>query len=127
MPQGSVVSTLPQMEQTVSRSFTLSSARRSGTIAVSRFFMRCSTARRAERGPRPGSRASAWVRVSISVVAVTVKQGTPTRLGKPISGDIAVDSTIALIDNPQLASHHTQPMYAAGPEAAVLFLTADNQ
>ena len=60
------VSTLPQVAQTERFSFTCSSARSSGASAVSRFFIRCSTARRAERGPRPGSRASAWVSASIS-------------------------------------------------------------
>src|SRR5262249_42324334 len=38
----------------------------SGVINCSRFLMRCSAARRAERGPRPGSRASSWIRRSIS-------------------------------------------------------------
>ncbi len=60
-PHGSDVSTLPQIEQVESRSFTRSSARSSGASAASRFLSRWSTARRAERGPSPGSRASAWV------------------------------------------------------------------
>ena len=38
--------------------------------AVSRFLTRCSTARRAERGPSPGSRASADASVSISCDAM---------------------------------------------------------
>ena len=38
----------------------------SGSISCSRFLMRCSAARRAERGPRPGSRASSWISRSIS-------------------------------------------------------------
>src|SRR5205085_12049489 len=39
------------------------------------FFIRCSTARRAERGPRPGSRASAWVSASISCDAIVGRYG----------------------------------------------------
>ena len=64
--QGSDVSTLPQIEQVESLSATLLERASSGSSAVSRFFIRCSTARRAERGPRPGSRASAWDSASIS-------------------------------------------------------------
>ena len=71
--QGSDVSTLPQTEQTASVSLTRSSARSSGVSAASRFLSRCSTARRAERGPRPGRRASAWVRTSISWEAMAVE------------------------------------------------------
>jgi len=37
-----------------------------GSSAVCRFFIRCSTARRADRGPNPGNRASAWLNASIS-------------------------------------------------------------
>ena len=73
MPQGSVVSTLPQVAQTERFSFTFSSARSSGVSAASRFFIRCSTARRAERGPSPGSRASAWVSASISCDAMRAR------------------------------------------------------
>ena len=64
--QGSIVSTLPQTEQMASASATRSSALSKGVSAASRFLSRCSTARRAERGPSPGSRASAWVSASIS-------------------------------------------------------------
>ena len=60
-----VVSTLPQTEQVDRVSATACSAASNGSSAASRFFIRCSTARRAERGPRPGSRASAWVSASI--------------------------------------------------------------
>ena len=38
----------------------------SGAISGSRFLIRCSAARRAERGPSPGRRASSWIRRSIS-------------------------------------------------------------
>ena len=44
----------------------------SGAISNSRFLMRCSAARRAERGPRPGSFASNWIRRSISGPATAV-------------------------------------------------------
>ena len=37
---------------------------------LSRFFIRCSTARRADRGPSPGRRASCWTSASISVEAM---------------------------------------------------------
>ena len=40
--------------------------KRDGAIKSSRFLMRWSAARRAERGPRPGSRASSWISRSIS-------------------------------------------------------------
>ena len=58
---GSEVSTLPQTEQVDELVGDVPGARASsGSSAVSRFFIRCSTARRAERGPSPGRRASAW-------------------------------------------------------------------
>ena len=60
------MSTLPQVEQVDSVSETRCSAASSGSSDVSRFFIRCSTARRAERGPSPGSRASALRSASIS-------------------------------------------------------------
>ena len=41
-------------------------AEASGVISASRFLIRCSAARRAERGPSPGRRASSWIRRSIS-------------------------------------------------------------
>src|SRR4051812_18296887 len=44
----------------------------SGVIYASRFLIRCSAARRAERGPSPGSRASNWIRRSISGPATAV-------------------------------------------------------
>ena len=69
--QGSVVSTLPQTEQIDSVLADILQRRSSGCSAVSRFFIRCSTARRAERGPRPGRRASAWASASISCDAMS--------------------------------------------------------
>src|SRR3954452_18809973 len=44
----------------------------SGVISASRFLIRCSAARRAERGPSPGSRASNWISRSISGPATAV-------------------------------------------------------
>ena len=64
--QGFWLSILPQTEQTVMRSRATSSASVSGPIRRSRFLIRCRAARRAERGPSPGSRASSWIRRSIS-------------------------------------------------------------
>jgi hypothetical protein len=57
---------LPQVEQTVIFSSAVCRAAASGAISGSRFLIRNSAARRAERGPRPGSRASSWIRRSIS-------------------------------------------------------------
>ena len=53
--QGSLVSMLPQVEQTMTEATATSIASASGTRSWSFFLMRCSAARRAERGPRPGS------------------------------------------------------------------------
>src|SRR3954454_448131 len=64
--QGSAVSTLPQVRQTTMRSLATLRASESGPSSCSRFLMRCSAARLAERGPRPGRRARSWIRRSIS-------------------------------------------------------------
>src|SRR5260370_40460676 len=48
------------------------SAPASGVISASRFLIRCNAARRAERGPSPGSRANSWIRRSISGLATAV-------------------------------------------------------
>ena len=64
------MSTLPQVRHSTSRSRTWSSAARSCTSAVSRRLISHSTARRAERGPSPGSRDSAEVSASISCDAM---------------------------------------------------------
>src|SRR4051794_3972562 len=64
--QGFWVSMLPQVLQTWILSIATCSAPASGVISASRFLIRCSAARRAERGPSPGSRASSWIRRSIS-------------------------------------------------------------
>src|SRR5471030_1692789 len=70
--QGLWVSILPQVLQTWILSIATCSAPASGVISASRFLIRCSAARRAERGPRPGSRASSWIRRSISGPATAV-------------------------------------------------------
>src|SRR5881394_565009 len=64
--QGFWVSILPQVLQTSIFSIATCSAPASGVISASRFLIRCSAARRAERGPRPGSRARSWTSRSIS-------------------------------------------------------------
>src|SRR6202140_1408354 len=64
--QGFWVSILPQVLQTWILSIATCSAPAKGVISASRFLIRCSAARRAERGPRPGSRANSWIRRSIS-------------------------------------------------------------
>src|ERR1700754_4018359 len=70
--QGFCVSILPQVLQTSILSIATCSALVSGVISASRFLIRCSAARRAERGPRPGSRASNWIRRSVSGPATAV-------------------------------------------------------
>src|SRR5665647_137475 len=70
--QGFWVSILPQVLQTWILSIATCSALASGVISASRFLIRCSAARRAERGPSPGSRASSWIRRSISGPATAV-------------------------------------------------------
>src|ERR1700758_5076498 len=64
--QGFCVSILPQVLQTWILSIATCSADDNGVISASRFLIRCSAARRAERGPRPGSRARSWTSRSIS-------------------------------------------------------------
>src|SRR5215471_5778418 len=64
--QGFCVSMLPQVRHTWILSIAVCSAAASGLISCSRFLMRKSAARRAERGPSPGRRASSWIRRSIS-------------------------------------------------------------
>src|ERR1700738_3279768 len=70
--QGFWVSILPQVLQTWILSIATWRAAESGVISASRFLIRCSAARRAERGPSPGSRASSWIRRSISGPATAV-------------------------------------------------------
>src|SRR5215510_15975975 len=72
---GFCVSILPQVLQTWIFSIATCSAEVSGVISASRFLIRCSAARRAERGPSPGSRASSWIRRSISGPAIAVGMG----------------------------------------------------
>src|SRR5881397_1633516 len=64
--QGFWVSILPQVLQTWILSIATCKAPVSGVISASRFLIRCSAARRAERGPRPVSRARSWTSRSIS-------------------------------------------------------------
>src|SRR4051794_41987359 len=64
--QGFCVSILPQVVHTTIFSIAICSALASGAINRSRFLIKCSAARRAERGPSPGRRASSWIRRSIS-------------------------------------------------------------
>ncbi len=52
--QGFCVSILPQVLQTWTLSIATCRAADSGVISASRFLIRCSAARRAERGPKPG-------------------------------------------------------------------------
>src|SRR5260221_14644753 len=70
--QGFCVSILPQLLQTWILSIATCSAEESGVISASRFLIRCNAARRAERGPSPGSRANSWIRRSISGPATAV-------------------------------------------------------
>src|SRR5215217_9499455 len=64
--QGFCVSILPQVLQTWIFSIATCNAPASGVISASRFLIKCSAARRAERGPSPGRRARSWIRRSIS-------------------------------------------------------------
>src|SRR5947207_578187 len=70
--QGFCVSILPQLRQIVIFSSAVCKAEASGAMICSRFLIRNSAARRAERGPSPGSRASSWIRRSISGPATAV-------------------------------------------------------
>src|SRR3954466_11855294 len=80
--QGFCVSILPQVLHTSILSIATCSALDSGVISASRFLIRCSAARRAERGPSPGSRANSWIRRSISgpaTAAGILSQAQPRR------------------------------------------------
>src|ERR1700748_2913070 len=79
--QGFWVSILPQFWQTWILSIATCSAPASGVISASRFLIRCNAARRAERGPSPGSRASSWIRRSISgpATAAGISLGAGTK------------------------------------------------
>src|SRR4029077_17672974 len=80
--QGFWVSILPQVLQTWILSIATCSADVSGVIKASRFLIRCSAARRAERGPRPGTRASSWIRRSISGPATLAAISGETKSGR---------------------------------------------
>src|SRR6266852_6697550 len=64
------VSILPHRRQISIFSSAVCIAAASGAMICSRFLMRKSAARRAERGPSPGRRESSWIRRSISGPAV---------------------------------------------------------
>jgi len=70
--QGFWVSILPHRRQTSIFSSAVCIAAVSGAMICSRFLMRKSAARRAERGPSPGRRASREIRRSISGPAAAV-------------------------------------------------------
>src|SRR5947209_3931496 len=77
--QGFCVSMLPQTRQISIFSSAVASALASGAMICSRFLIRNSAARRAERGPSPGRRASSWIRRSISgPAAVGIACGAPS-------------------------------------------------
>src|SRR5262245_48604358 len=63
---GFCVSMLPHTRQISIFSSAVFSAAPSGAMICSRFLIRNSAARRADRGPSPGRRASNWIRRSIS-------------------------------------------------------------
>jgi hypothetical protein len=67
---GSRVSTFPHVEQTVTAAAVSASALASGCISASRFLIKWSAARRAERGPNPGNFASSWISRSISAPTI---------------------------------------------------------
>ncbi len=71
MAQVSPVSRLPQVAQARMLSAACSKAAASGSMRVSGFAIILSAARRAERGPRPGRRASNWIRRSRSLTVMT--------------------------------------------------------
>src|SRR4051812_48014777 len=73
--QGFCVSMLPHTPQMTTLSSAVCMAVASGAISGSRFLMRWSAARRAERGPSPGRRASSWIRRSISGPAMALGMG----------------------------------------------------
>src|SRR4051812_585944 len=72
------LSMFPHTRQTSIFSSAVCIAAASGAMICSRFLIRNSAARRAERGPSPGRRASNWIRRSIS--------GPATALGMPCAG-----------------------------------------
>src|SRR5258708_7411496 len=79
--QGFWVSILPQVLQTWILSIATCSAVESGVISASRFLIRGGAARRAERGPSPGSRARSWIRRSISGPAPAVGMSGEAQAG----------------------------------------------
>ena len=74
--------------------------------SCSRFLMRCSAARRAERGPSPGRRARSWIRRSISgpatewansplPLAGEVESARKRRPGEGSAGDSSLTPTLS--------------------------------
>src|SRR5580704_8302731 len=80
MLQGSCVSRLPQVEHVRTASAAVSIASANGIMMASRFFSMVSAARRAERGPKPGSLARSWISFSISVPAKSVLRHSGKRM-----------------------------------------------
>src|SRR6478672_9708563 len=86
MEQGLRVSGAPQTEQDETFSAVSASEAASGTSSWSRFFSRASAARRAERGPMPGSLASRLISRSISGPAEAAKSEEFRHAGNVHSG-----------------------------------------
>src|SRR6056297_4055919 len=79
MSQISVVPILPQLRHSRAVAATRCIRSASGISCRSRLAMRCSTARRAERGPRPGSLAIISIRASMSRVEFMAPRGGSER------------------------------------------------
>src|SRR6056297_1774531 len=79
MSQTSDVPMLPQLRHSRAVSPTMRIASARGSMTRPRFLIRCSTARRAERGPSPGSLAINSIRASMSFVA-SDKSGSERKL-----------------------------------------------
>src|SRR5437016_1180929 len=84
--QGFCVSMLPHIRQIWILSMAVASAAASGAMICSRFLMRNSAARRAERGPSPGRRASSPIRRSISGPAAAVGMRTKAACAQLLYG-----------------------------------------
>src|SRR5438552_9981804 len=75
--QGSIVSRLPQIGDGRIASAALANAAASGSSRLSRRLIKYSAARLAERGPRPGSLARSWIKVSSSDIACVGRRLRP--------------------------------------------------
>jgi hypothetical protein len=67
-----VVSSAPHVEHVFTAAAAWAIASANGTIKTSRFFKSCKAARRADRGPSPGTFANWLISLSISGLAVGV-------------------------------------------------------